>query len=227
MVHELKPARLPGLRRLPALTTRSVSDDVVLFESWGGKYSDSPLAIAEELLRRGEAFRHVWVSSGDQGEMPAGATVVRHGSWAHLNALSKARYIVANNTLPGYFRKSRGTTYLQTWHGTPLKRIAFDIANPQFADGQRHLKELRREVPEWDFLISPNRFSTEVLRRAFRYEGRIVTSGYPRNDPLSLPGRPRLATPSVPGWAYPRGLAPCCTPPPGATHRRPSLSSSI
>jgi CDP-glycerol glycerophosphotransferase len=184
---QLLTAQIPGLRRVPALMTKSVSQDVVLFQSFKGRYSDSPRAISEELSRRGESFQHVWVSSEASVELPTDVTIVKHGSWRHLYFLSKARYIVASNTLPGGFRKNSGTTYLQTWHGTPLKRIAFDIENPQFPNSQKQLDHLRREVAQWDFLVSPNRFSTEVLRRAFRYNGEIVETGYPRNDPLNSP----------------------------------------
>ncbi len=38
-------------------------------------------------------------------------------------------------------------------------------------------------------LVSPNRFSTDVLRGAFRFEGDVVETGYPRNDVLSSPER--------------------------------------
>jgi CDP-glycerol glycerophosphotransferase len=45
------------------------------------------------------------------------------------------------------------------------------------------------EVPRWDLLLSPNAFSTPVMRRAFRYEGEILETGYPRNDLLNDPDR--------------------------------------
>jgi CDP-glycerol glycerophosphotransferase len=39
-------------------------------------------------------------------------------------------------------------------------------------------------VAQWDLLLSPNPFSTPIMRRAFRYEGEIGEYGYPRNDLL-------------------------------------------
>jgi CDP-glycerol glycerophosphotransferase len=114
-------------------------------------------------------------------------------SLGYLEALGRARYVVANHGLPGYFRKRPGTTYLQTWHGTPLKRIAFDIERPAFKRTRRDLRRLRRDIAAWDFLISPNRFSTEVFRQAFHYDGRIIETGYPRNDVLSSPDAAQAA----------------------------------
>jgi CDP-glycerol glycerophosphotransferase len=174
--------RVPGLRRLPPLLRR-VEPDVVLFHSWWGKLADNPRAIAEELRRRDAPFRHVWVLD-DPRAAPPGATGVRPGSLEYLQATGRARYIVSNNTLPAYFRKKRGTTYLQTWHGTPLKRIGFDIERPAFADASSYLSGLAREAASWDYLISPNGFSSAIFRDAFHYQGEILETGYPRNDPL-------------------------------------------
>jgi CDP-glycerol glycerophosphotransferase len=183
----MKPGRLPGLRRIPPLLRR-VKPDVVLFNSWGGRLADSPKAIAEELRRRDFSLEHVWVLREDS-EAPDGCTAVRPGSLGYLEQLGRARYIVSSNVLPSYFRKKKETAYLQTWHGTPLKRIAFDIERPAFEAKDSYVSDLRREVRNWDFLVSPNGFSTDVLRRAFRYDGPILETGYPRNDLLSSPER--------------------------------------
>jgi CDP-glycerol glycerophosphotransferase len=47
----------------------------------------------------------------------------------------------------------------------------------------------RRSSPEfyvkskgWNALLSPNRYSTEIFRTAFRYDGEILEFGYPAND---------------------------------------------
>src|SRR5690606_22834539 len=35
---------------------------------------------------------------------------------------------------------------------------------------------------KWDYLVSPNTYSTEIFRRAFGFEKKVIESGYPRND---------------------------------------------
>ena len=39
--------------------------------------------------------------------------------------LGVSKYFVFNIRQPLWFRKG-GTSFLETWHGTPLKRLAFD-----------------------------------------------------------------------------------------------------
>src|SRR4051794_7636683 len=178
----LHAERIPGVRRLPTLASR-VQPDVALFQSWHGRYSDSPRAVAEELRRRGAPLEQVWVIA-DGCPAPDGAAIVRPGTLDYLRQLGRARYVVTNTTLPGYYRKKRSTTYLQTWHGTPLKRIALDLEQPRFAGGAKYLRDLRREAATWDYLVSPNAFSTPIFRRAFGYGGDVLETGYPRNDLL-------------------------------------------
>jgi len=96
---------------------------------------------------------------------------------------------VSNDVLAEAFAKAPGATYLQTWHGTPLKRIAHDVESRTFWKADEYQTWLPRDVARWDLLLSPNRYATGVLRRAFRYEGEILETGYPRNDALLAPDR--------------------------------------
>ncbi|GAA3214935.1 bifunctional glycosyltransferase/CDP-glycerol:glycerophosphate glycerophosphotransferase [Actinocorallia longicatena] len=163
--------------------------DQVTFVSWKGKQcSDNPRAIADELRRMGDDREHVWVVRDTATEAPEGATVVRQWSHAYYEALARSRFVVANDDMPASYVKSEGQTYLQTWHGTPLKKIGFDIREIRFASGGAYLDHLADDVAKWDLMLSPNAYSTPILRRAFRYEGEILESGYPRNDVLHSPG---------------------------------------
>jgi CDP-glycerol glycerophosphotransferase len=159
--------------------------DAVMFVSWKGKQcSDNPRAIANELRRRGDQREHVWVVSDWSVPVPDGARAVLTNTEEYLEALARSRYLIANDDMPGIYQKRDGQTYVQTWHGTPLKRIGFDIDQPQFISGTGYFDHLAKDVASWDLLLSPNPFSTPIMRRAFHYEGEICESGYPRNDVL-------------------------------------------
>ncbi len=167
-----------------------MTPETVVFSSWHGRWSDSPRAISAELLRRGSPLHQVWVLADGAGEPPPEVERVAPDSPEELAALERARYVVSNDVLPSDWRKRPDCTYLQTWHGTPLKRIAFDVVDARFPDAEYHYAvELGREVAKWDVLLSQNPFSTEVLRKAFRFRGEILETGYPRNDVLSAPDR--------------------------------------
>ena len=49
----------------------------------------------------------------------------------------------------------------------------------------KYKRNFNRETSRWDYLISPNRYSTEIFKSAFWMdEPRMLEIGYPRNDIL-------------------------------------------
>jgi len=176
-----------ALRRgfYPAMLRSAPVRDAVLFISWKGKScADNPLGIAGELRRRGDDREHLWAVTDWSVPVPEGGTGVLRGTQEYYEALARSKYLISNDDMQPPFRKRDGQFYLQTWHGTPLKRIGFDITNPQFISGTAYFDHLARDIAQWDLLLSPNPFSTPIMRRAFRYDGEIGEYGYPRNDLL-------------------------------------------
>jgi CDP-glycerol glycerophosphotransferase len=173
---------------------RALSDPTAVFLSWRGRWSDSPRAISAELLRRGSPIRQVWVLDPDAEQGPPPDVVrVAPGSSEEREALADARWVVSNDTLELDWPKGPDCFYLQTWHGTPLKRIGWDVAWPPFSGALHHYAvELPRDVAKVDAMLSPNPYSTGVLRRSFRFDGPMLETGYPRADVLHGPGRHAL-----------------------------------
>lgn len=164
---------------------RSPLADVVVFDSHeGAQYSCNPRAIYEELARREPDLECVWVSADGQFAVDGKARTVQAGSREHYRVLARARYVVTNSGTPPWYVKRDGQTYVQTWHGTPLKRLAHDLRDMPYRRTER-FDRLEREVARWDLLLSPSPFATRTMRRAFRYEGEVLETGYPRNDILS------------------------------------------
>ncbi|MEU0136183.1 CDP-glycerol glycerophosphotransferase family protein [Streptomyces sp. NPDC006296] len=167
--------------------------DAVLYSSFDGRqYSDSPRAVHEELARRGTAVEHLWVVRDQQAVVPAGVRAVALHSAAWYEALARSRWIVTNTQLPAWFVRAEGQFVVQTWHGTPLKRIGRDLAGTPHADAA-YIESMPRRAAQWSVLVSPNSFSTPVLRRAFGHTGEVLESGYPRNDLLYAPDRAKTA----------------------------------
>jgi CDP-glycerol glycerophosphotransferase len=161
----------------------------VVYFTFRGLFADNPRAVYEGLLGRdaGE-FSHTWLCTAKtQGTFPPGVETVLYGTPEAATALAAADVVVANDCMSMQWEKGPGTTYLQTWHGTPLKRIHHDapvregwLTNPD------------RDVARWDVLLSPNPASSERLRHAFRFGGAVQETGYPRNDVLSRPERDEI-----------------------------------
>ena len=164
---------------------------MILFENWKGKqYSDNLRAIDEELQRRKDRRKRVWVVRDNGVRMPAGVRTVLRFSPEYYDLLARARWVVANDSIdPSYVKRDDGQVYLQTWHGTPLKKIGQDIEKVNFAR-KGYLETFAQEAAKWSYLVSPNAYSSEIMGRSFEVAPqRILETGYPRNDIFYRPER--------------------------------------
>lgn len=160
--------------------------EAILFESFNGRsVGDSVLAIYNELQARGTDLELLWSVADLNTAVPEGATPVLVHTRAYIDALHNARYLVNNNNFPFYYRKREGQTYIQTWHGTPLKKIGNDVPGANLSLSYRQL--MKREPGYWDALLAQNDFAAEILPKAFGYQGPTLNVGYPRNDVLAGP----------------------------------------
>lgn len=172
----LKRRRADWLRKLQYKPGNGDAlENSILFESFQGKViGDNPLDIYREVLRRKESgelpsdLKLFW-TIGPETKAPAGSIGLRHGSKEWLNALATSKYLVNNTNFPWYFRKVSGQVYLQTWHGTPLKRLGRDIPNNNLT--KSYLDTMDREATYWDALISPSAFCTAIFPGSFGYRG--------------------------------------------------------
>ncbi len=156
----------------------------IVYDSFEGRYSDNARALYERWSRSNPTDEHIWrCDPRHASSFPAGVTTVAVNGPETRAALESADLVVANSHLELDWDKKPGAVYLQTWHGTPLKRIHNDVL--WAPEGK--LAELDRDVARWDYLLSPNAESTPRLRDAFGFKGEILEIGYPRNDVLSSP----------------------------------------
>lgn len=171
--------------------------DWVFIESFFGKsYSDSPKYLYEYLQKtRGDKYRYIWVLNKKSKDLAKSGkhTRVKMNSLRYVYYASRCGYRIFNVRQPAWNTKRRGVVFLETWHGTPLKKLAFDMDDITSAS-QNHKTLFYKHSREWNYLISANRFSTDVFERAFVYDrDKILEYGYPRNDILYAENRDEIA----------------------------------
>ncbi len=177
-----------------------VDDKMVVFESFMGRgYSDSPKALYRAMLAdpRFADYTLVWAFRKpslflEDPEFER-ARIVRYGSQDHYAACAMAKYWITNSRLPDQIVRKPEQVYIQTWHGTPLKRLGFDI-EIETANALHTTAELQEryaiDAARYTHMLSPSAFASEKFRSAFNLAALhdhdiIVEEGYPRNDALS------------------------------------------
>ncbi|QDP96562.1 hypothetical protein FOE78_12175 [Microlunatus elymi] len=172
------------VRRLYAFGQRLPRKQTVMFEcDRGAHFGDAPRYIYERLIERDHGLKIFWSNNTTQRFPDPNTTKIKRHSPRYYWELSRARYWVNNQNFPGDLSKPRRTRFLQTWHGTPLKRMQHDVPHMLSRD-PGYQERAARLTSYWDVLLSSGPYATECFRSAFRYEGPILEVGYPRNDPF-------------------------------------------
>ncbi len=161
----------------------------------GKSYSGNPKYIYQYMYEQGccDGYDVVWFYESVPFDVPGRVRQVRYGSLRYLYYMATANIWVFDCRQPEFVRKRPGVTYIQTWHGTPLKKLALDL-DDVFMANEDSLKEYKdkfaKNVETWDFLISQNDYSSDIFRRAFGFSGKMLEYGYPRNDVLVRKNKP-------------------------------------
>lgn len=169
-----------------------VCKHIVLLESTNGSdVGNNMLRIMEQLSKPEYAEYEVWLSC-NKGVMPRAESLlntyglkkvklVACNSFQYYTLLGKAGYLFTDSTLSRRFIKKPGQIYVNTWHGTPLKKMGKDVPGSAHVIGN-----IQRNFFMCDYLCLPNAYTKEIFRHAYNLEnmfkGNYVFAGYPRNQ---------------------------------------------
>lgn len=156
-------------------------DTVLFYDFFGRAQIDSSYYVFQELKKRRLDVECYFAVEDPSVPVPEGARPVLINSERWFELQQRSRYIFSNITLNRTLPKPEFQTFVQLWHGTPLKHIGATVWRKS---GSQRLLVQDKESNDWDFLVSQSPFETDLLRDAFLYDGDILTTGYPRNDPL-------------------------------------------
>lgn len=152
------------------------------------QYGCSPKYITEYILKNyPNKFDLVWVFENGvkiPENLPNEIRVVRYFSMEYLKELHTAKFIICNMRTGAayYWHKRADQIYIQTWHSSlRLKKIEGDAAEYFSHD---YIQTCQEDSKKIDLLLSGCKFSTDIFKRAFWYDGEIFESGTPRCDCL-------------------------------------------
>ena len=171
-----------------------VSPKMILFESfYGNSYSCSPKAIYEYMLtdERFNDFTFVWAfKEPNKYSFDERTILVKSNSRRYYKYLSKSKYWIVNLLINTGVKKKKNQIYVQCWHGTPLKKLRYDIEKDNILNSVSEVRKRNDlDAIKFDYFISPSKFCTEKFTSAFNLknlnkENIFIEKGYPRNDYL-------------------------------------------
>lgn len=184
------------LRYLPFYLTVKTDDKMILFEAYMGRqYSCSPKAIYLQMQgdKAFDGYTFVWAFKNPDDfaflNKNKNTLLIKSGGREYFKYFAKAKYWVVNSRINEAIIKKSSQVYVQCWHGTPLKRLGYDI-DAKNGNAMNSVKDIRYkhrvDSKRYTYMISPSAFCSEKFASAFNLKDKSIIKeiGYPRNDYL-------------------------------------------
>ena len=158
------------------------------FESYGGRqYSDNPRFISEKMHELFPDYTLVWgVGEDANTEIPDYIRSFPINSFRFRRERASSVAFVTNEAITGDMYKRKGQLYIQTWHGDRgIKKILYDSLEARGIPASDH-KYADRDLT--DYFVVGSDYAEKRIKTAFRYQGKTIKSGCPRNDLLVTKG---------------------------------------
>lgn len=176
-----------------------IDDKLILFCTFSGRsYGDSPKAIYEYMLTdpKFDEYTFVWAFQDpykfkDLLKNPR-TFIVKAKTASYEETCAKAKYWMFNYRVDDHIYPKDEQVYVQLWHGTPLKKLGYDIINSDNA--MNSLAEIKikydTDASKFKYILAPSDFARDKFTSAWNLKAHgkadsVIVKGYPRNDYLS------------------------------------------
>ena len=159
----------------------------VVFESNNGiQYSCNPRAISEKMHLLYPDYELIWGMQDDwykkNNLIPDYVRVVPINSWEYRKQRATAVAYIRNEAMTVDLVKNKNQLYIQTWHGDRgVKKILYEA----WKGGKRPFPVMDEKLT--DIFVIGSDYAAKRIRAAFRYFGKTLLKGCPRNDCLVVP----------------------------------------
>lgn len=178
---------------------KKVDNHTILFFAFKGKsYACSPKAIYEYMLKdpKYQNYQFIWAfkkpEEHQQLAKNKNTKVIKYGGKEYEKHLAIAKYWIFNYRVADHIYPKKNQVYVQCWHGTPLKKLGYDLKNTHNAmNSQKEIYDRYKiDAKKFKYILSPSHFATEKFISAWNLKNtnqtnKVVEKGYPRNDFLS------------------------------------------
>lgn len=153
----------------------------------GNNYGDSVKVLSDYIELKNPESEIVWgFSPSIIDKIKCNNKKVQIFTLKYYYHILTSKYVLSNFAMDFFFlRKRKKQVYLETWHGTPLKKIGYDMYKTEKqgilyrwfkVDRIKNMSEMT------DILLSGSEFMSNIFRDKFLYDKKIFEVGTPRND---------------------------------------------
>ncbi len=167
-------------QRVDAYAKQALYQDVILFEGFDNRYTGNSRYLFEEMLKKKPIGKKLFFATRDPRVLLQYR--IEPKSDRHYRFLGRSKVVIFESWIPEYYKKNNGATWIQLWHGTPLKRMLFDSHEPMIHAKRRDSKNRKfADISRWDYLLVDSPEICSYFETSFQFpKEKMLPMGYPR-----------------------------------------------
>ena len=159
-------------------------DKLILFVSFGGKgYDDSPRVIYEKMIQMEDFndYKFYWAFINPEKYNILKGSKIKIDTLKYFIIAQKAKVWITNSAIErGLKFKKKKTFYINTWHGTPIKKIGKEGNNVNIKSGFGS-----KNISSENIFLAQSTYDAHIFSRVFNIGiENIKCYDLPRNDEL-------------------------------------------
>lgn len=159
-------------------------DKLILFVSFGGKgYDDSPRVIYEKMIQMEDFndYKFYWAFINPEKYNILKGSKIKIDTLRYFIIAQKAKVWITNSAIErGLKFKKKTTFYINTWHGTPIKKIGKEGNNVNVKSGFGS-----KNISSENIFLAQSTYDAHIFSRVFNIGiENIKCYDLPRNDEL-------------------------------------------
>ena len=148
-----------------------VKNNRIICSNFNGRKYDGNSKYFCEMLKEHYSNMEIYCLS-KSNSFSNGIHYVKFPSIRALYYFSTSKIWVSNVRLPIWISKKKNQVYVQVWHGRGSFKKIEKLAGT--ALDNNYIKTAKKDSKQIDLLISPDRFDTNLLKKCFWYDGKII-----------------------------------------------------
>ncbi|MDR2610653.1 MAG: bifunctional glycosyltransferase family 2 protein/CDP-glycerol:glycerophosphate glycerophosphotransferase [Clostridiales Family XIII bacterium] len=155
--------------------------DVILFFGFDFRYAGNSRYLFDAMVHDERfAGKKIFFATNDTSVDKAQRVSPR--SIKLIALIRSANLLIAESWIPQLFKKPEGATWLQLWHGTPLKKMLFDSNETDIVEiNHAHKRVNYANILRWDYMIADSAAAARIFRTSFLIaKDKLLQTGYPR-----------------------------------------------
>lgn len=159
----------------------TLAKGTILFLGFDWRYTGNSRALYEELIAD-ERFADRTILFATTDEAVPERHRVKPESIRFTRFAQSAEYVIAETWIPAAIPKHPDSTWVQLWHGTPIKRMLFDSHEREITRANpRHKVSKYKDIQRWDYFLVDSAFAMRVAETSFLLDVSALRHGeYPR-----------------------------------------------